>query len=382
MANRKKRRIVADCIYADSDRDANQRYLSGLFVPDPFLTISFGKQSIGLFSDLEISRAKKESRLTESLSLKAVHRAAGNWLGKKNASVADHIAWLADYYAIDAFRLPQNFPAFVLEGMRSHGLEFTVIEGIFHKSRTVKTGLEAEMVREGNRCSTAGFRKVAEILSASEISDGLIYFEDQVLTSELLQQAIEITCLKLGGISQHTIVAGGDQACDPHCEGSGPLPANSLIIVDIFPRMKKHGYHGDMTRTFLKGRASDEQRSLVETVSKAHELGISLVKSGVQGYAVHRAIMKFFKSSGYQTKIIEGVPTGFFHTTGHGLGLEIHEPLRIGNSKARLRPGNVLTVEPGLYYPGLGGCRIEDVVWVTPDGCELLSNAPYDWEIA
>jgi len=381
MANRKKRKVVADCIYADSNNDPDQRYLSGFFVPDSFLTLSFGKRSIGVFSDLELNRAKSESQLTEILSLSAVKRSARKWLKKKNPDVPDHIAWLMDFYALDSLRVPENFPAWLLEGIRNHGLEVKVSRRAFFKARHIKSGVESEMVREGNRCSAAGFRAVRDILVASEIQNGFINFGGEVLTSERLREAIEIATLKLGGVAQHTIVAGGEQACDPHCEGHGPLMANSLIIVDIFPRMKMHGYFGDMTRTFLKGTASVAQRNLVEAVKDAHGLAISMVRGGCQGNKVHRAVKNFFKDKGYKTRIVNGVPTGFFHTTGHGLGLEIHEPLRIGESKVGFRLGNVLTVEPGLYYPGLGGCRIEDVVWVTNSGCELLSKAPYDWEI-
>lgn len=381
MANRKKLNVVADCIYADSDNNPDQRYLTGIVVPDNFLTLAFGKRSFGVFSDLELNRAKTESRLTEILSLTTVKRATSKWLNKKNPNVPDIIAWLMDFYAIDSLRVPENFPAWLLEGVRKHDLDCEVSKGAFFKARHIKSIVESEMVREGNRCSAAGFQAVRDILVASEIQNGFIHFEGEVLTSERLREAIEIAALKLGGVAQRTIVAGGDQACDPHCIGHGPLMANSLIIVDIFPRMKMHGYFGDMTRTFLKGTPSEAQRTLVEAVKEAHGLAISLVRGGIQGNKVHQAVKKLFKDLGYKTRLVKGVPTGFFHTTGHGLGLEIHEPLRIGDSKVKFKPGNVLTVEPGLYYPGLGGCRVEDVVWVTKSGCELLSKAPYDWKI-
>jgi len=335
-----------------------------------------------VFSDLEISRAKQESRLTDVLSLPAVERSAREWLGKRSASVAEQLAWLANVYHIDLFRIPENFPAWVLEGMRKLNLNYELIKGALYPKRFEKTQIEAEMVREGNRCSAAGFRLVEQILQASEIRDGFIFYQGKALTSEFLQQEIEVVCLRAGGIAQHTIVAGGDQACDPHCQGSGPLKAHELIIVDIFPRMKKHGYFGDMTRTFLKGTASEEQRLLVKTVQAAHKLGLSLVSGGAKASDIHGAIVNLFEDEGFFTKKVDGVPVGFFHSTGHGLGLEIHEPIRIGANPTRLKPGYVLTVEPGLYYPGIGGCRIEDVVWVTETGRELLSKAPYDWEIA
>ncbi|MCB1121707.1 MAG: Xaa-Pro peptidase family protein [Verrucomicrobiae bacterium] len=384
MAKRKKRRVVADCLYADSEQDPDQRYFSGFFVPDPFLSFRIGRKRVGVFSDLEINRAKHESRFTEILSLSAVERSTKDWIGRRSVTVADQIAWLVNVYHIDILRLPQNFPVWIADGLRKHKIDYQVVKGALFPLRFEKTGIEAEMAREGNRCSSAGFKVVADILRASDIRDGFIYFQDRVLTSERLREEIDVVCIRMGGIPKHTIVAGGDQACDPHCEGSGPLRANELIIVDIFPRMQKHGYFGDMTRTFLKGTASEEQRRLVAAVHAAQRKAISLIKGNCQGSKVHKAVQAHFQEAGYKTEKVNGIPTGFFHSTGHGLGLEIHEPIRISTSKQVLRPGFVVTVEPGLYYPGvgLGGCRIEDVVWVTKTGCELLSSAPYEWEIA
>lgn len=381
MAKSKKRRVVADCIFADSEHDPDQRYLTGFFVPDPFLSLRVGRKKIGVFNDLEINRAKTESKLDEILSLNEVERSAREWFGKQKITVVDQIAWLANGYHIDLLRVPQNFPVWIAEELHNSHIKFQVVKGALFASRHEKTSIEAEMIREGNRCSAAGFKVVTEILKASEIRNGFIYFQGKKLTSEYLREEIEVVCLRMGGLAMNTIVAGGDQACDPHCGGSGPLMANELIIVDIFPRMKKHGYFGDMTRTFLKGVASNAQKRLVKTVQAAHKLGISMVKASTDGSAIHRAIHKLFADAGYKTEYVNGVPTGFFHGTGHGLGLEIHEPIRIGHAKQILKRGHVVTIEPGLYYPGLGGCRVEDVVWVTEDGCEVISRAPYAWEI-
>ena len=381
MVKRKKRPIVADCIYADADMDPDQRYLAGFHVVDPFLSLRIGRKSIGVFSDLEINRARNDSRFTEVLSLSAVERSAKEWIDRRTVTVADQIAWLVNVYDIDILRLPQNFPVWVSEGLHKHKIDFQVVKGALFPARLEKTGIEAEMIREGNRCSAAGFQVVRQMLEASKIEDGFLVLGGEPLTSERLRQEIDVTCMRMGGLAMNTITAAGDQACDPHCGGSGPIAANQLIIVDIFPRMMNHGYFGDMTRTFLKGEASDEQRRLVATVREAHKMAISMVRANAQGRKIHRAVQAYFEEAGYETKEVDGVPTGFFHGTGHGLGLEIHESIRVSNVKQTLRPGFVITIEPGLYYPGLGGCRIEDVVWVTKNGCELLSSAPYDWEI-
>ncbi|MFM9030120.1 MAG: M24 family metallopeptidase, partial [Opitutaceae bacterium] len=167
----------------------------------------------------------------------------------------------------------------------------------------------------------------------------------------------------------------------PHDRGSGPLRAHELIIVDIFPRVTATGYHGDMTRTFLRGRASDAQRALYEAVRAAQRAALGGIRAGANGRDVHRRCVEVFESRGFRTEHRPHGSVGFFHGTGHGLGLAVHEAPRMsGSIDYTLRGGSVVTVEPGLYYPGLGGCRVEDVVQVTSGAPRLLSRYHYEWE--
>jgi len=186
------------------------------------------------------------------------------------------------------------------------------------------------------------------------------------LTSEKLRSIIDCAILQAGGLAAHTIVAGGKQGCDPHEAGHGQLFANELIIVDIFPRSQKTGYFGDITRTAVRGRASEAQRKLYDTVLRGQMLGFKKIRDGAATAEIHQAILSLFEQEGYKTGRSHGRMQGFFHGTGHGLGLEIHEAPRIGSSsRGVLKAGHVVTVEPGLYYPELGGVRIEDVALVT-----------------
>jgi Xaa-Pro aminopeptidase len=158
-----------------------------------------------------------------------------------------------------------------------------------------------------------------------------------------------------------------------------------LLVVDIFPRVSASGYFGDMTRTYLKGVATPEQRRLVKTVREAQQLAFSLIKPGARGRDVHKAVLDFFGNKGYKTGLNEknGYQEGFFHGLGHGVGLDVHEePSLSTRGEKPLEPGMVVTVEPGLYYIGQGACRIEDVVVVTETGCAPLSRHPYRWEFA
>ena len=213
-----------------------------------------------------------------------------------------------------------------------------------------------------------------EILSSSDIGKGRrLIWGGKPLTAERMRAEIDSAILHHGGLPMHTIVAGGDQGCDPHERGHGPLKANDLIILDVFPRDARSGYFGDLTRTVLRGTATDAQRKLYATVERGQKMGLDQMKPGANGEKIHDAIKQFFTEAGYPTeKNAEGRWTGFFHGTGHGLGLDLHELPRFQAGK--LKANQVFTVEPGLYYPGVGGVRIEDVAVVTPKGGRLISK--------
>src|SRR5207249_11659651 len=186
---------------------------------------------------------------------------------------------------------------------------------------------------------------------------------------------IDIAIIHAGGLANHTIVAGGQQGCDPHESGHGPLRANQPIVIDVFPRSQKTGYFGDITRTVVKGRASEAVRKLYHTVVGGQEVAFAGLTHGKLGTEVHQSVQKYFKEHGYKTAKFRGRMHGFFHGTGHGLGVELHEAPRLNiDSKDTLRAGNVVTVEPGLYYPGCGGVRLEDVALVTPKAPRNLTK--------
>ena len=160
----------------------------------------------------------------------------------------------------------------------------------------------------------------------------------------------------------------------PHNTGKGIIYANKPIIIDIFPRSQKTGYFGDMTRTVLRGRPTEGLVKMYEAVLEGQKVGINMIKEGIKTSRVHQTITNLFKQRGFDTGKINGKPQGFIHSTGHGLGLEIHEPPRLGAGNEMLKAGNVVTVEPGLYYEKLGGIRLEDVVLVTKGGCKNLTK--------
>jgi Xaa-Pro aminopeptidase len=221
-----------------------------------------------------------------------------------------------------------------------------------------------------------GMAEAIQVLRASKISrDRKLMYHNIPLTSERLRAVIDTAILRANGLASHTIVAGGKQGCDPHETGYGPLRANEPIILDIFPRSQKTGYFGDITRTVVRGRASEGVRRLYDTVLQGQAVAFKQMRAKAKTAEIHKSVEDFFEKQGYKTGRKNGRMQGFFHGTGHGLGLEIHESPRVGKtSTGELKPGQVVTVEPGLYYPELGGVRIEDVALVTKNSPRNLTR--------
>ena len=221
-----------------------------------------------------------------------------------------------------------------------------------------------------------GLAEGIQVIKRSKIArNGTLVYNNNPLTSERLRAVINTAIIQAGGIASHTIVACADQACDPHEEGHGPIKANTPIILDVFPRSQKTGYFGDITRTVVKGRASEAARKMYHALIRAQELAFKHISDGVQARSVHKIVADFLEGEGFKTGKNRGRMQGFFHGTGHGVGLEIHEAPSIGRtSDDLLRRGQVVTVEPGLYYPGIGGVRLEDMAVVTRNSPKNLTK--------
>jgi len=369
-------------LYADSTVNPDQRYFGRVAVPDPFIAFRAGHRKIAVVSALEFGRVKRNSDFDVVLPLERWHAAARKRWPDRRIGPAEVIVLLAAKYRIPGFTVPDDFPAGVAFKLTRYGLRLTPAGGMVFPEREIKTPAEAAAVRAGNRCAAAGIAAAEALLRRARIRGGWLYRGGAKLTSEDLKFAIETACLRAGGVSLDTIAAAGNQACDPHESGHGPIRAHTLVIVDVFPRITATGYHGDMTRTFLRGRASDAQRRLVATVRESQQLALAAVRAGINGRHVHQRVADYFTAQGYRTRHTAHGSVGYFHGTGHGLGLAVHElPRMSGTVDYELKLGAVVTVEPGLYYPGLGGCRVEDVVQVTTGRPRLLSHYPYDWEI-
>lgn len=359
-------------IVAASDTDADMLYATRMFVPDPFIFLEQNGKRTVVLSDLEIDRARKQAQADEILPYAEFEREVQG-KDKKAPPYEKVLVHFLQKRGVRSALVPASFPLGYAKELERKNIRLQTTNGLFWPEREAKTEDELRLMRRALSITEKGMARAMEVLAACKArrSKKLDWF-GRVLTSEILRAEIDSAILRAGGLPANTIVAGGDQACDPHERGSGPLSADSLIILDIFPRDATSGYYGDMTRTVVRGRASEEQRRRWETVKEGQALGLKRMKPGVDGLAIHNEIKQLFTDRGFPTEVRDGRQVGFFHGTGHGLGLEIHEHPRL--QKTVLKRGQVLTVEPGLYYPGLGGVRIEDVAAVTEDGIRLLSR--------
>ncbi|MBF0447761.1 MAG: aminopeptidase P family protein [Magnetococcales bacterium] len=371
--------MTARLIYADSERSADLYYATGFLAPDPFLFLQESNGIRHLFtSSLEIDRARRTAQVDQIHDLADITRRFKQ--GKEHPYIQEGslAAFFLAERGIKAVEVPGDFPLSLADALRGFGLQVTPVPGQFWPQRAIKTDLEIAAIESALEITGRGLMAGIDLIAKSSIgAEGLLYLNQEILTSERVRSEINAQLVREGAQPSHTIVSGGLQGSDPHEEGSGPLPAHQPIILDVFPRVEKTGYWGDMTRTVCRGQASDRVKQAWQAVLHGQEMAFSQIKEGASGQEIHQQITDYFTAQGFVTGLVEGGRQGgFFHGTGHGLGLEIHEPPRIGQKDQTLKAGHVVTVEPGLYYPDMGGVRLEDVVVVEKGGCRNLTQVP------
>jgi Xaa-Pro aminopeptidase len=368
-------------MYTDSESDADMLYGTDFQAGDPFIFVrtARGRRHL-VMSDLEIDRARAQSNAHHVHSLVSYSQKAHRQFGAR-AGVAEIIVTLLRDLGIRSVVVPGKFPLDIADRLRALKVRVTAHGRPLFEERLYKTPREITAISRACRATERGMKAGIETLAASRIRNGYLYYRGRRLTAETLRGVMNTTVLELGYMPANTIVAPGKQGCDPHDRGSGAIRANLPVILDLFPRSEKTGYYADLTRTIVRGKASDMIKKMYVAVRDGQRLGLRLLRHGVDARHVHAAIHELFESRGFETGNQNGRMQGFFHGTGHGLGLEIHERPRIGEAKATLEAGMVLTVEPGLYYYPHGGVRIEDTVVVTRTGVKMLTKLPKVLEI-
>ncbi len=370
--------MIARLMVADSEQNADMLYAVGMFVPDPFIYFEAGGRSHVVMSDLEVDRARQQAKVDRVLPYRRYCRQLER-AGHPAPRLADVLNLVLREHRIRQVVVPGSFPVGLAKKLR---VKWRVADGAFFPERECKTAAEVRRIVAALELAETGMNAAVAALRRSRVGrNRYLYWRGERLTSAHVRGLINATIAARGGCAQHTIVAGGNQGCDPHERGHGPLRAHEPIILDIFPRDTRTGYWGDITRTVVRGRASEKVKQLYALVAQAQDVALERLRAGVDGRTIHAAIHKLFRREGFPTGVKRGFQQGFFHGTGHGLGLEIHEAPRISVGKSILAAGHVVTVEPGLYYRGLGGVRLEDVAVITATGCRNLTTFPRFLEI-
>jgi Xaa-Pro aminopeptidase len=369
-------------IYSASDTDANMLWATRFFAPDPFVFIAKRGKRYLVMNDLEIDRAKSQAAVDRVLSYSHYQKRCQK-SGNAFPTPAQVLLEVFADLKIKNVEVPASFPVHLADQLRRMKIRVEPKQDPFWPEREFKTKEEVRSISQSLRAAELGMEAGIDAVRRTVVrKDGYLYLDGTRLTSEILKSVINTAIMAQGFVPSHTIAASGDQCVDPHNQGSGPIRANTSIIMDIFPRSQTSGYFGDITRTIVKGRASERLKHAYSCVAHGQNIGFRRIRDGASAYDIHFEILKYFEDEGFPTGPRGGRMQGFFHGTGHGLGLDIHEAPSFGQrSKNTLRAGNVVTVEPGLYYQGMGGVRLEDVVIVTKTGCRNLVQIPKFLEV-
>lgn len=365
-------------LIGDSDSNANLYYKTH-FVAEMMVYFQADGKGTLITSGMEAGRARKEARVDEIRTLEDYDfmKILQETEDRRRAYPIVIARALKDA-GLTEVTVEGRFPLLIAEELRSEGIQLRVDPELLETQRRQKTPEEIAAIEEAQRVNERVTAKAVEMIAQSEARNGILHFNGIPLTSERIRTGMEIDFLKDGMSNSHgMIVAGGKDAADPHSSGAGPFRAGEAIVMDIFPRSKRTRYWADMTRTVSKGQPSDELMRMYETVLRSQKAAFAQIRAGANGKDVHDAVVEVLKEAGYNQ---EGGPR-MNHSTGHGVGLDIHEAPGLGYTDVELLENDVVTVEPGLYDPDIGGIRIEDMVVVTKDGYRNLTNFPKEFVI-
>ena len=356
--------------------DADFLYASHLAV-EQALYLRFGPgDDVLVVSTLELDRARRQSR-----AARIVDRKDAGWVEQEDtvAAWSDLARGLLAARDVSAVRVSPLLPAAAYEALRAAGIEVEIDRRLFLDERRHKSAEEAECIRAAQGAAEAACVEVIGQLAAAEPkADGWLWLDDAPLTSERLMAAAQAALSQIGYSGAELIVAGSPESALPHFEGAGPIRANAPVVIDICPQGRTSHYHGDLTRTVVAGKAADVVRRMHDACVEALDRAIGLLSDGVNGRDVHRAVCQVLVDRGFgaATDGFTGDPAAprMIHSTGHGVGLEIHEAPPLRDLDWTLREGDVVTVEPGLYLAGLGGLRVEDAGMIVAGGFQNFTG--------
>jgi Xaa-Pro aminopeptidase len=382
MQDHRYDRAMSDVlIYSDSMHSPEMRHEVPVPVPDPFLYLERNGDRHAVVTSFEVSRLQPEGIHAHPYEEFGYDELLAQGLTREEA-VLRTVENAVEQLGVEKAIVPFAFPSGLADRLRGKGVELEPDLSFFSQRRRVKSATELDGIRKAQRGTEAAMAAARELLHAAEASNGTLVLEGEPLTSERIKARIVEIFNEHDLVSDEMIVAHGGQAASGHDMGSGPIAPGEAVVIDLFPRDRESGCYADMTRTYVVGDVPEELAEYHRLVHEALRKSLEAVKGGAEGSAVYRLVCDVFHEAGYPTQLSkqpgEVLANGFFHGLGHGVGLEVHEPPWLSRDPSQLVAGDVITLEPGLYREGYGGVRLEDLVLVTEDGAENLTDFSYE----
>jgi Xaa-Pro aminopeptidase len=372
-------------IYGDSERSAALRHEIRIAVMDPLLFGLIDGTPHVMVNQLErerIAAVLPDARLHDigDLGFQEL-RESGMSLDELVLELTSRVA---SAMGVAEARVDAGFPVWIADRLRADGIALTADPDVFAARRRAKLDWELEGILRAQRAAEAGMAAAADVLARATVDGGRLSIDGAELTAEDVRGAARAACAQRGAPTPPDVIVASVWQGFGHEPGSGPLPAGLPIQVDLWPRDEISSCWADMTRTFLVGEVADGVREQEALVRGALEAARQATRPGVTGRELNAIACDVFEAAGHRTQRTGPGPNpqeGFQFSLGHGVGLEVHEEPSLGQvGHSPLVEGDVLAVEPGLWDGEIGGVRYEDLLLVTEDGCETLTDYPYDLE--
>ncbi|HOJ97258.1 MAG TPA: Xaa-Pro peptidase family protein [Methanospirillum sp.] len=360
---------AAYCLYASSD-NAAMRHMTRFVTHDPVTILKrIDKPPLMIVPQMEADRALRES--------------LADVLTRQQAGYLEIFEHEKDPWKIQAemihrlcagpYLVPPDFPTALTRALESYDTVYVDSSSRLTAHRAIKTPEETGWIIRAQRAAEAAMDRAVSLIRYADIRSGVLWHEDSPLTSDIVRYEMNKVLLAYDCTARDTIVACGPETAMPHCTGNGELKAHAPIVIDVFPCDNKTGYHADMTRTVSRGEPAGSVSELYTAVKDALLMSERMVRDGVSGAACYQAVRDYFSDLGYRSDT-----EGFIHSLGHGVGLEIHEQPSLSGTGGLLHAGNVITLEPGLYYRDIGGVRIENLGIVEKSGFSRITDYPLE----
>jgi Xaa-Pro aminopeptidase len=368
-------------IFADTIRSPELRHEVPVAVPDPFLYFERDGSRRAMLGSFEVERVSAAGIDAQPYEEFGWDELVAKGLPREEVDLELALRAVQEW-GVSSAVVPSAFPLELADRLRAKGVELTVDRDFFLRRRRVKTEAELAGIRRAQSGADAAMGAARDLLSSAEARNGDLVVEGEPLTCERVKLEIQRVFGERGLASDEFIVSHGPQSAVGHDMGSGPIAPGESIVIDLWPRDRESACYADMTRTFVVGEVSDELAAYHRLVYDALQRSFETVRAGIEGRKVFEEACEIFHEAGHPTQLSkkpgEVLDSGFYHGLGHGVGLEVHEQPWLGRSPGELVAGDVVTLEPGLYRHGYGGVRLEDLAVVTDDGCENLTDFPYD----